>query len=588
MVRSANYFGARRRKWYGAAALAAAALVAAGCSATTGSSQGGNGNSPSSSGSPGSSSTGTAHSGGTLTYALDEDVAGFNSLLSSDNEFVLTEILDQTLPRVFVVQPNLQPQLNTDVVTSATVVKSNPQTIVYHINPKAVWSDGVPINADDFIYNWQAQSGNSKFKDLGGKPFLPAGTSGYSQIKSVTGSDGGKTVTVVMATPYGDWKSLFSQSNPMVPAHIAKKVGFDAGFQNFGPAVQVSGGPYMIQSYTKGEDLVEVRNPRYWGPPGSLSKIVFRFILSDDQQPPAVQNGEVNMVNPVLASLPFLDSVKSIPNFTVKVAPALEFQHMDFNESNPYLALSGVRHAIAYGTNRQEMISRIVSPLTTAITPLGNRLIMPTESGYAATDNGSGAFNPAKAKSLLQAAGMTMGSDGYFHPNFGPEKGQDFTLSISTTSGVQVRSEIEQLFQADMKAIGVKINIQNYSANTLFGTIGPKGEFQIIEFAWVISPFVSGNQSIYCSYTSPQCQDNWDHYADKKVDTLFDQALSTINPVQATSLYNQVDNLLWSDMATLPLFQNPDLFGWSSNYTNIIPNTSNVGITWNANAWGAA
>jgi peptide/nickel transport system substrate-binding protein len=296
----------------------------------------------------------------------------------------------------------------------------------------------------------------------------------------------------------------------------------------------------------------------------------------------------VNMVNPVLASIPFLDSVKSIPNFTVSVQPALEFQHMDFNEANPYLALASVRHAIAYGTNRQEMITRIVSPLTTAIGPLGNRLFMPTESGYADTSNGYGAFDPAKAKSLLQQAGMTMGSDGYFHPNFGPEKGQDFTLSISTTSGVAVRSEIEQLFQADMKAIGIKINIQNYTANTLFGTIGPKGEFQIIEFAWVISPFTSGNQSIYCSYTSPLCGNNWDHYSDPKVDTLFGQALSTVNPAQATPLYNQIDGLVWSDMATLPLFQNPDLFGWSSNYVHVVPNTSNVGIPWNANAWGAA
>jgi peptide/nickel transport system substrate-binding protein len=246
-----------------------------------------------------------------------------------------------------------------------------------------------------------------------------------------------------------------------------------------------------------------------------------------------------------------------------------------------------VRHAIAYGTNRQEMVSRIVAPLTTAIGPLGNRLMMPTEAGYADTDNGYGAFDPAKAKSLLQQAGMTMSADGYFQPNFGPEKGQDFTLSISTTSGVAVRSEIEQLFQADMKAIGVKINIQNYTANTLFGTIGPKGEFQIIEFAWVISPFTSGNQSIYCSYTSPECGNNWDHYSDPKVDTLFDQALTAVNPTAATALYNQVDGLLWSDMVTLPLFQNPDLFGWSSNYAHVVPNTSNIGIPWNANGWGA-
>jgi peptide/nickel transport system substrate-binding protein len=550
----------------------AAALIAAGCSSTPGSSSAG---------------AGPVKSGGTLTFALDEDVPGFNALLAGDNEFVLTEILDQTLPRVFVVQPNLQPVLNTEVVTSASVVKTSPQTVVYQINPKAVWSDGVPISASDFIYNWQAQSGNPKFKDVGGKPFLPAATDGYSQIASVTGSNGGKTVTVVFSKPYGDWRSLFSQANPLLPAHIAQKAGFDSGFQNFGPAVQVSGGPYEIQSYTKGEDLVEARNPHYWGPPGTLSQIVFRFILSDDQQPPAVQNGEVNMVNPVLASIPFLDSVKSIPNFTVSVQPALEFQHMDFNQANPYLALSSVRHAIAYGTNRQEMVSRIVAPLTTAIGPLGNRLMMPTEAGYADTDNGYGAFDPAKAKSLLQQAGMTMSADGYFQPNFGPEKGQDFTLSISTTSGVAVRSEIEQLFQADMKAIGVKINIQNYTANTLFGTIGPKGEFQIIEFAWVISPFTSGNQSIYCSYTSPECGNNWDHYSDPKVDTLFDQALTAVNPTAATALYNQVDGLLWSDMVTLPLFQNPDLFGWSSNYAHVVPNTSNIGIPWNANGWGA-
>ena len=573
IVRAANCFDSRRSKWYGAAIVAAAALIAAaGCSSTTGSS---------------SSGRSTVKSGGTLTFALDEDVPGFNGLAAGDNEFVLAEIQDQTLPRVFVVQPNLKPVLDTEVVTSASVVKTNPQTIVYQINPKAVWSDGVPISASDFIYNWQAQSGNPKFKDVGGKPYLAAGTSGYDQIASVTGSNGGKTVTVVFSKPYGDWQSLFSQANPLLPAHAAEKVGFDTGFANFGPAAQVSGGPYEIQSYTKGEDLVEVRNPHYWGPAGTLSKIVFRFILSDDQQPPAVQNGEVNMVNPVLASTPFLDSVKAIPNFTVKVQPALEFQHMDFNESNPYLALSSVRHAIAYGTNRQEMVSRIVTPLTSAIGVLNNRLLMPTQPGYADTSNGYGAFDPAKAKSMLQQAGMTMGSDGYFHPNFGPEKGQDFTLSISTTSGVEVRSEIEQLFQADMKAIGVKINIQNYTANTLFGTIGPKGEFQIIEFAWVTSPFTSGNQPIYCSYTSVQCGNNWDHYADPKVDTLLDQALSTVDPAQATTLYNQADGLLWADMATLPLFQNPDLFGWSSSYANIVPNTSNIGIPWNADAWGA-
>ncbi len=563
---------------YGAAAAALAVAAALSLSAC------GGGKSTTSSSSP---ATGAVKSGGTLTFALDEDVAGFNNLQANDNEFVLAEILDQVWPQVFTIAPNLQPKLNTAFVTSAKVVTTNPQTVVYQINPKATWSDGVPITAKDFIYNWEAQSGNPKYKDVGGKAFIPVSTTGYSQIKSVTGSNNGKTVTVVFSKPFGDWQSLFGAGYPLLPAHIAEKVGFDNGFQNFGPAVQVSGGPYEIQSYTKGEDLVEVRNPHYWGPPGKLSKIIFRFILDDSQQPPAVQNGEVNMVNPALASISFDDAVKGISNFTVQTKPGLEFQHIDFNEANPYLARASVRHAIAYGTNRQQMITRIVDPLVPGSKPLGNRIYMATQPQYQDTSAGYGAFDPSKARALLRQSGMTMGRDGYFHPTFGPEKGKDLTFTISTTSGVEVRSQIEQLFQAEMKNIGVKINIQNYTANTLFGTVGPKGEFDIIEFAWVQSPFASGTQSIYCSYTNAStCGENWDHYANPTVDKLFNQALATVNASQAAKIYNQIDGILWKDMVTLPLFQQPQLFGWSSKYGNVIPNTSSVGIPWNANQWG--
>ena len=532
-------------------------------------------------------STSTVKSGGSLTFALDQDVAGFNVLQADDSQFVLAEMLDQTWPSVYIIQPNLTLKLDTNIVTSATLTKTNPQTVVYQINPKATWSDGVPINAEDFIYNWQALSGNPAYKDVGGKAYLPASTSGYSSIKSVTGSNNGKTVTVVFAKPYSDWKSMFGAGTPIIPGHIAKKVGFNDGFQNFGPAVQVSGGPYMIQSYAKGQALVEVRNPHYWGAAGKLNKIVFRFILDDTQIPPAMQNGEVNLANPTLASVAFNAAVRAVPNTTTSTVPGLQFQHMDFNQANPYLAVANVRHAIAYGTNRAQMVQRIVAPIAPSIKPLQNRLWMPTQPQYQNTSGGYGTFDPGKAKALLQQSNMTMGSDGYFHPNFGPDKGKDLTLNISTTSGVQVRSQIEQLFQADMKAIGIKINIQNYDASTLFGTVGPKSEFDIIEFAWVSAPFDSANQSIYCSYTNASvCGQNWDHYANKQVDSLFDQAIATLDPTKSASLYNQIDSILWKDMVTLPLFQQPNLVSWSSKYGNIVNNPSSVGVPWNAQHWG--
>jgi peptide/nickel transport system substrate-binding protein len=567
--------GARLVTAAGTAAVVILALAACG---------GGGGNNSNSSTTGGTGTT-AVKQGGTLTFALDEDLAGFNVLNASSSEFVLAEILDQVWPSAYIVQPDLTAALNTDVVSSASLTKKNPQTTVYHINPKATWSDGTPISANDFIYNWQSQSGDPKFKDVGGKPYEAASTSGYNQIKSVTGSNGGKTVTVVYSKPYGDWKALFS---PMIPAHVAQKVGFNDGFSTFGAAEKVSGGPFTIKSYAKGSNLIEVPNPKYWGTDkAKLSKLVFRFILDDSQQAPAVQNGEVNMVNPALPGLDFLDSVNNISGFNVSVKPGLEFQHMDFNEANPYLAKVQIRRAIAWGTDRAQIAGRTGGEIAHGLTPLNNRVYMTTQPEFKDLSGTYGKFDPALAKKTLQQAGMTMGSDGYFHPNFGPLKGKDFSLNISTTNGVPVRSDIEQLFKADMKAIGVKINIVNYTADKLFGTIGPKSEFDIIEFAWVSSPFASGNQPIYCSYTNTTvCGENWDHYADPQVDKLFDQALSTLSPEASAVDYNKIDGLLWKDMATLPLFQQPQLYGWSTKYSNIVPNTSSIGVPWNANQWG--
>ena len=566
----------KNKRIFGGLALALAGMIALAACSSSGSSSS---STPSS-----SSSAASVKSGGTFTYALDEDVPGFNINNATDSAFVLQEIMNQIWPTVYVTTDTLKLKLDTDYVTSATVTSTSPQTIVYQINPKAVWSDGTPISADDFIYMWQANSGNPKYTDVGGKAFEPASTAGYSQIKSVTSSNGGKTATVVFATPFGDWQSLFSD---IMPSHIAKTVGYNNGFQTFNAAVKVSGGPFEIQTYTQGQDLIEVRNPKWWGTPAPLDKLVFRFFADDNQIPPALQNNEANAASPVIASLEFKNALAPIPNLTTTIIPGLQFQHFDFNQANAYLGKLAVRQAIAAGTNRADMVNRIIGPLTTSVKPLNNRIYMPNQPQYTDTSGGAAAFDPAKAKQLLQSAGMTMGSDGYFHPSSGPLAGKDLAFTLSTTSGVPVRAEIEQLFQSYMKNIGIKINIQNYSPNTLFGTVGPKSEYDIIEFAWVATPFASSNQSIYCSYTNAGlCGQNWNHYTNSQVDKLFVQATATLDPAKAATLYNQIDAILWKDMVTLPLFQQPVLTTWTSSYGNILPNPSSSGLTWNAQTWG--
>jgi peptide/nickel transport system substrate-binding protein len=555
-----------------------------------------------SSSSTSSPTTGAVKTGGTATMALDEDLSGFNINTSAADEFVLQEILDLVWPQPFIVNSNLVPVLNTQLLNSATETSTSPQTIVYKINPKAVWQDGTPINADDFIYNWQAQSGNPTWTDVGGQPYDTASATGYDQIASVTGSNppngaacdpgsaadrnaglcpNGDTVTVKYSSPFADWKSLFTN---LVPAHIGRTVGWNTGFS--GASQTISGSWYSIQSYATNSSVVLVRNPKYWSTPGKLDKVVFQFFSDDTQEVPALQNNEVQIINPSTVNNSIVQTAAQVPGVTRATLPGLEFEHLDFNQSDPYLAKLQVRQAIAYGTNRPEIISHTVGEISSGIQPLGNRMFVNSQAQYVNNGSQYDTVNDAKAEQLLSGLGFKK-VNGYYVPNYGPQAGSPLTFTIQSTSGNTIRAQTEQLFQAQMKAIGIKINIQNYDANTFFGTNLPNGTYQIAEFAWVSSPFTSGSQAIYCSYTNTaDCGENWIHYANPQVDKLMTEGTQATSQTQEAADYNAADKILWQDMATLPLYQKPQYFAWSSKYANIVPNTSEVGVPWNGNLWG--
>ncbi len=551
--------------------------------------------------SPGTSgaSTKASSSGGTATMALDETLAGFNINTSAASEFVLQEIMNMVWPQAFIVNSKLQPVLNNQLLQSAVETSDSPQTVVYKLNPKAVWSDGTPITADDFIYNWQAQSGNPAYTDVGGKPYDTASSTGYNQIQSVVGSDpsggaacdpgstadrnvglcpNGRTVTVTFKPAFTDWRALYTD---IVPAHISRQVGWNTGFA--GPAQVISGSWFEVQSYNDNQSVVLVRNPTYWGTPAKLDKLVFQFFSADSQLVPALQNGEISIFNPSTVNLSIVQTANQVPNTTRAVLPGLEFEHFDFNQSDPYLAKVQVREAIAHGVNRAAIIQRTIGEIAKGIKPLGSRMLVSTQQGYKGTNY---AFSPSTSENLFKELGFTKGSDGYWHPNYGPQKGQDLTFTIQSTTGNSIRSQTEELFQAQMKAIGVKINIQNYDASTFFGTNLVSGTYQIGEFAWVTTPFVSGNQSIYCSYTdATNCGQNWTHSANSQVDSLMKDGAEAPSTAKEITDYNEADAILWKNMVTLPLYQKPQFFAWTNKLKGVVPNTSSVGVTWNAENW---
>ena len=111
-------------------------------------------------------SSGQVQQGGTLNYGADQEPTGFNNNTSSDNGTSVANIVMNTMPVAFHLTPDFKVVMNEDLLDSAEQTSENPQTVVYKIKPAAVWSDGVPISADDFIYLWKNLNGTIKDNDL--------------------------------------------------------------------------------------------------------------------------------------------------------------------------------------------------------------------------------------------------------------------------------------------------------------------------------------------------------------------------------------------------------------------------------------
>jgi peptide/nickel transport system substrate-binding protein len=550
------------------AVLVSLALVASACGKSSKKSTGATG-----------ASTEKVKKGGTLRYAADQEPTGFNNDTSKDNGTSVVNVMIRVWPSTFFIDPKFNVVMDKELLDSAEVTNQDPETIVYKINKNAKWSDGVDINADDFIYNWKAQSGDASLKDVDDKPYDVASTTGYEDIQSVTGSDNGKTVTVVFKKKYSDWKALFSQS--IVPAHIAKTKGWNDGFDKFDPAVVVSGGPFKIQSYNVGKDLTLAPNEKYWGTKPNLDSIVFRFITDSAQQVPALQNNEVDMIYPQ-PQLDLLNQVNAISGINHELTEGLSFEHLDFNFKNAFLKDPAVRKAFAKALDRKAIVTATVGQLDPKAVVDNNRIYVPNQPEYQDTSGGQyDAADPNAAKTALTADGFKLGADGIF-----TKGGKRLSLRLSTTAGNALREAQGLLIQAQEKAAGIDIKIDNSPSKVLFGTRLPKGDFDVANFAWVATPFASSNKSIYATVPPGQQTQNYDSYSNPTVDAAMTAATGELDATKVKSDWNAIDKMLWDDMVTIPLYQKPTYVAYRNTFANIHDNASSNGPLWNAETFG--
>jgi peptide/nickel transport system substrate-binding protein len=545
-----------RRRWL--AGLAAGAVVVAAVAALRGGAPG----------DPGPQQV-EVREGGTVRVASTIEVTGFNPNTSEDSSPAVQDIAATVYPSVFRIHPDFSVRLDQTFMAGAELTGHDPQTITYRIRPEARWSDGVPIGADDFRYLWQHLNGTNRRTDA-------ATTTGYDLIEQVTGSDDGRTVTVVFKQPFAEWKSLFAN---LLPAHHVRRQpgGWNNGLDKH-PEKIPSGGPFEIAGFRRGETVTLRRNDRYWGPRAHLDRIVTRLVPDSDAQLDALRNHEADLIRPQ-PTTDLINHVRQLPGVRSQALPRLGFEHLTFNMEHPILAELAVRRAIATAIDTEQLVDRLVRPVDADAQPLGNRIWLAGQQPYQDHAGGYGKGDTQAAKQLLEQAGWRLGGDGVY-----ARGGKPLRLRCLTFSGDPLRTSEDVLLQAQLAKAGIRLELIARTMATVWDWVYD-GNFDIADFAWIGNPFVlSGSQETYRTAGGG----NPGRFSDPAVDDLFQRAASELDPARAADLGNEIDRRLWAQLPSIPLYQLQGFLAWREGLVNVEHNTTTEGPFWNAGTWGFA
>jgi peptide/nickel transport system substrate-binding protein len=487
---------------------------------------------------------------GELSFALDSVAPqNWNVLAAGGNSAALDQIATLLWPSAFVVGSTYVPTLNTALLSSATMTSESPQVVVYHINPSAMWSDGTPITGQDFVYNWEAQSGQRRRGDLGGRPFTPVNTAGYSQIGSVEVAPlAPDVVTVRFSTPDPDWRSLFSD---LIPAHVAEQIGFDSGFSD--PVADlVSGGPYVVQSYIPGTQLRLVRNPSFSGPPGPALALDYDFLPYSPQMLAALSTDEVSCAD-VPANPATLLPLMRGKTAAVKVAGGSSYLDLDFREGTDALAAMSRRQAIVEALNRQTLTAMVVGSVLPGAAPVGNRFFVPGEPGYAADASPQPAAAPVSYRG--PPLRLVAGPDAY--------------------STAAARSVVSQL-----AAHGIDVTVETVSS--LSRVLAGSNWDMAVEVR-TVTPF-PGPATLAYAFGASSDVDGVDSV---QLNALVERAASTTGAAR-TAVLAEIDRTAWHDAIDLPLFAIPIAVACQPSVVSLAPNPTPSGPAYENLVWGLA
>lgn len=407
----------------------------------------------------------------------------------------------------------------------------------FHLREGVVFPDGTPFNADAVVFSFEriavvnaAEGENAGF-------LYTAYTTGVEKIDNMT-------VVVTFA-------DTFAFAPQLVATNVWKILNPNAySTDSAGTTNTACGiGPYVIESFTKGEELIFVENESYYGDAPKEAKVIVRYFADSSTMALALQTGEIDIAWKSLSPSD-TEAMRSVDGITVESQPGTEIRYIVFNTNAEPFDNADVRLGLAKLLDRQELtdlgFQGVKVPLYSMV-PSGFLGFKPSYEGTENMDEGI---------ALLASAGFTA------------ETPLVMDLWYSPTHYGDTEADVAALMKSQWEASGVVQVTLQFLEWGAYRDASRNGEIPVSFYGWYpdyidsdnyLEPFVPGTWAA-----------GWPGFVDEKMSSLIAAQASEGDEAARIATLGEIQDYWVSQSPMVPFAQGSLFVAYSDGITNVI------------------
>ena len=413
----------------------------------------------------------------------------------------------------------------------------DPTTWVFKLRKTAVWSDGEPVTADDFVYAWRRlfdpKTGSKIASTLGvyllnGSDIVsgrkPPAALGVRAIDKLT-----LEVKTPVPLPFFPAAAAIVQFSPQPKATIDK---FGKDWTK--PANMVGNGAYVLNDWQVNSKIVLEKSPRYWDAANvQLTRVTYLCVEDANADLKLYQSGEEDFMSQ-LAPGAYASLKVRYPN-EIHNGLLLGLRFYTLNNQDPLFKDVRVRKALSMVIDRDILATKVTADGQPPLYGLAVKGIAGMDATRYDWADWPMDKRVAEARKLLAEAGVKPGTRVKFTYN-----NSDYHKKMAIFAASEWKTKLG--LDTEMDSLEFKVLIRKRH----------DGDFQVARSGWVVT---FNDATLLLTLVQCGSESNDDRNCNRKADDLIAQGNLATDPAKRSALLTQAARLVMDDYPMIPLLQ---------------------------------